>query len=255
MSAPGEFDPSATRLLLAKSLHLQRAETPTAQNFSTPAPAQQQYAQQIYQQQQYQQQDHRQSASPHAPTPPTKYPMAAPPLPNTPSTQQAPASNAAPSPMSPQSPGSQHREQQRISLIFEINVELLQEVNRLQAEGHGGAISLQQLTQLRNEGKPDKMASDEYIQTLRRVQANIAYLMPKASNDPSGQTQAKAPPGPAHMTPPPHMPQLHPKYEQLRELFPGWPGMDQRPSQSSSSPRPNGPNATNGMMPPASAQA
>ncbi|KAF2173891.1 hypothetical protein M409DRAFT_62120 [Zasmidium cellare ATCC 36951] len=180
--------------------------------------------------------------------------MAAPPLPQTPGNQQAPASNAAPSPMSPQSPGSQNREQQRIGLLFDINVELLQEVRRLQAEGHGGAISPQQLMQLRNEGKPDKMASDEYIQCLRRVQANLAYLMPKASSDPSGQAQAKAPPGPAHMTPPPHMAQLQPKYEQLRELFPGWPGMDQRPSQSSSSPKPNGPNATNGMMPPASAQ-
>lgn len=178
--------------------------------------------------------------------------MAAPPLPQTPGNQQAPVNNTAPSPISPQSPGSQHREQQRISLLFEVNVELLQEVNRLQAEGHGGAISPQQLMQLRNEGKPDKMASDEYIQCLRRVQANLAYLMPKASTDPSGQ--AKAPPGPAHMTPPPHMSQLQARYEQLRDLFPGWSGLDHRPSQSSSPPRPNGPNATNGMMPPASAQ-
>lgn len=176
--------------------------------------------------------------------------MAAPPLPNTPTAP--PQSASSNTPTSPQSPGSQNREQQRISVLFEINVALLQEVNRLQAEGHGGAISPQMVMQFRNEGKPDKMASDEYIQCLRRVQANLSYLAPKASADASGGASKPGPPGPAHMTAPAHMPQLLPKYEQLRELFPGWTGMDHRLSQSSSSP---GPNATNGMGTPTASSA
>lgn len=196
----------------------------------------------------------QQSQSPNAP-PPNKYPMAAPPLPQTPgSLQHGAVSTAAPSPRSPLSPGSQSRDDERVALLFEINVELLQEVNRLQTEGHGGAISPQQLMQLRSEGKPDKMASEEYIQCLRRVQANLAWLMPRASNDPAGL--AKAPPGPAHMTQPPHMAQLQSKYAQLTELFPGWKGLDRQSSQSASSPGLNGPNpmAANGITS-ASAQA
>jgi uncharacterized coiled-coil protein SlyX len=105
----------------------------------------------------------------------------------------------------------------------------------LQTEGQGGAVDQQQIQHLRNEGLPEKMATEQYIQTMRRVQANLAYLMPKASADPS-----KAPPGPAHMTPPPHMSSLVPLYERLRALFPGWPGLDAR--MANSSPRPNGPN-------------
>lgn len=202
----------------------------------------------------------RQSASPHQPnaavqnTHPNSnlYPMAAPPLPQTPTSQQPQQQQAAAaannpnnnntlnSPRSPQSPGSRSREQQRINLLFEINVELLQEVNRLQGEGLGGAISPQQFELLRKQGKGDKMASEEYIQCLRRVQANLAYLMPMAQGGDANNNQSKIPPGPAHMTPPPHLESMQAKYEQLRELFPGWSGMDHRPSQSSASPRPNG---------------
>lgn len=214
-----------------------------------PAP----YSRSLAQQQAFQQQQSlRHSASPqppnanspvHHPTPRT-YPMAAPPLPNTPNS--ANNSNAAPSPISPQSPGAKSREQQRIDILFDINVELLQEVNKLQNEGKGGAISPQQVQQAREQGKPDTMASEEYIQCLRRVQANLAYLMPKAQSDPA--QQAKAPPGPAHMTAPPHMPQLEDKYKTLRELFPGWQGLDNRSAgPTASSPRPN---TQNGMTAP-----
>ncbi|KAI7058209.1 hypothetical protein KC352_g44082, partial [Hortaea werneckii] len=63
-----------------------------------------------------------------------------------------------------------------------------------------------------------------------------AYLMPKAQND-----NAKTPPGPAHMTPPPHMPHMQSKYDQLSELFAGWQGYDRRQSGTTSgSPQPNG---------------
>ncbi|KAJ8605759.1 hypothetical protein MRB53_041316 [Persea americana] len=47
---------------------------------------------------------------------------------------------SAPSPSSPQSPGSQNLEHQRVKLLLEINVELLQEVNRLQSSGHGWRV-------------------------------------------------------------------------------------------------------------------
>ena len=52
---------------------------------------------------------------------------------------------------------------------------------------------------------------------------------------------ARVPLGPAHMTAPQHMPQLQTRYEQLRELFPEWQGLDHRMSQGGSfgSPRTN----------------
>ncbi|SMR53553.1 unnamed protein product [Zymoseptoria tritici ST99CH_3D1] len=167
-----------------------------------------------------------------------KYPMAAPPLPpNTPASSHG-ASNSisAPSPKSPQSPAI--REQQRIELVLEINNELLQEIDRLQKDGQGGAVDQAQLQHMRNEGLPEKWASESYTQAYRRMQANLTWLMPKASQDPS-----KAPPGPALMTPPSHMTSLFPHYERLRALFPEWQGLDARMAAASSSPRPNGPNS------------
>ncbi|KAK5124464.1 hypothetical protein LTR85_001681 [Meristemomyces frigidus] len=180
-------------------------------------------------------------------SPPSRYPMAAPPLPHTPNQHQAASSTAsAPSPGTPQTPGSQNREQQRVTLLLDINVELLQEVSRLQSEGKGGAINPQQQAQLKSQGQQMELAADEFVQVLRRIQANLGYLMPKAQND-----QQKAPKGPAHMTPPPHMPYLQLRYDQLQELFPEWQGMDRRTSASSASPQSNG--AANGMAAPTAA--
>ena len=85
---------------------------------------------------------------------------------------------------------------------------------------------------LKNAGQSDKMASDEYIQCVRRLQANLSYMMPHGK---AGQ-ESKIQPGPAYVSPPRHMPQLGEKYAQLKELFPGWPGMEHRMSQSSASP-------------------
>lgn len=170
--------------------------------------------------------------------------MAAPPLPQTPASaaQQAGASNAT---ASPQSPGSQSRENQRLELLFDINVDLLQEVNSLQVQGKGGATSPQQQMQLKAQGMDDKLASDEFIQCMRRLQANLAYLAPRSD----AAQMSKAPPGPAHMSAPPHMPQLQQKYEQLRELFPGWGGIEARAASTAVSPG-NGNGTGNGMMNP-----
>lgn len=169
--------------------------------------------------------------------------MAAPPLPQTPSAVQHAGANAAVSPQAPQSPGTQAREQKRVDVLLEINAELLQEINNLQSQGRGGAMNPQHQLLLRQGNMDDSMAAEEYIQCLRRVQANLAYLAPRADV----QQALKAPPGPAHMTPPAHMPQLQPKYDQLKELFPGWAGNDVRMAQNAGSPRTNQMNSMNGM--------
>ncbi|KAF2772669.1 hypothetical protein EJ03DRAFT_324659 [Teratosphaeria nubilosa] len=162
--------------------------------------------------------------------------MAAPPfLPQSPATSSHAAGNAASTPSTPRSPGTRQREQQRMDLLMEINVELLQEVSKLQAEGKGGATTPQHAAQLKQQGQPSDLASQEYIDALRHVQANFTYLMPAAQGDAS-----KTPQGPALLGPPAHMPQLQPKYDKLKELFPGWPGLDQRGGHSSASPQPNG---------------
>ncbi|KAK0807039.1 hypothetical protein LTR91_010022 [Friedmanniomyces endolithicus] len=195
--------------------------------------------------------------SPHAvsssqQTPPNnnKYPMAAPPLPRSPANQQAAAASqqgsASPSAHpTPQSPGSHSREQQRVALLLDINTVMLHEVNRLQAEGKGGATTPQIQAQMKAAGQPADLASEEYTQVLRRVQANLGYLMPVAQND-----AQKTPRGPAYMSPPAHMPQLQPKFDQLRELFPDWQGFEPRASQSSMSPGPaHGGGGVNGTTP------
>lgn len=170
--------------------------------------------------------------------------MAAPPLPQTPANQPRVATSssnshnhnhhnhtaAAPSPQTPQSAGAASREQQKVSLLLDINVELLQEVHRLQADGKGGVTNVQQAAQMKAQGQPAELASAEYIDVLRRVKSNIAYLMPRAQND-----THRMPPGPEQMTAPAHMPQLQPKYDRLKELFPDWPGL--------ASPKANGMNA------------
>nr|OQO18387.1 hypothetical protein B0A51_13718 [Rachicladosporium sp. CCFEE 5018] len=170
------------------------------------------------------------------PSPPVKYPMAAPPLPHT------PGANSSHSPRTPQSPSSQALEHRRIDLLLDINLDLLQEINSLQAQGKGGATSPHHQAQLRAGGLSDAMAAEEYVQCLRRVQANLAYLAPRADV----QQLQKAPPGPAHMTPPPHMPQLQAKYDLLREAFPDWIGHDMRPAFTAGSPAVGQTNMMNG---------
>jgi hypothetical protein len=156
--------------------------------------------------------------------------------------QQLPnmAQHSIPSPQSPQSPASQVREPQRINLLLDINGILLKRLSDLQAQDQGGAITPQQALQLKKEGKPDKMASDEYIQIVKRLQGNLSYLSPG---------KPKQFPGPAFLSPPPQMPELQPLYEQLKDLFPGWPGIENMRSGVQSSPRTNSMhsmNSTNG---------
>lgn len=144
--------------------------------------------------------------------------MAAPPLPHTPVNNKQ--MSASPT---PQSPNSSTLEQNRIHLLFEMNEEMMQEVVRLQAQGKGGATNPQLQVQMKAQNMDDRMATDEYIQILRRIQSNLSVLSQKAGMAPANH---KTVPGPAHMTPPPSMPQLQSKYDRLRELYPNWPGME-----------------------------
>ncbi|CAD0051681.1 unnamed protein product [Aureobasidium pullulans] len=56
------------------------------------------------------------------------------------------------------------QEKERIALLLDINVELLQEMHRLQAQGKGGATSQSAAAHLKSQGLPDALASDEYTQ-------------------------------------------------------------------------------------------
>lgn len=87
------------------------------------------------------------------------------------------------------------KEENRVTLLMSINEEILSEISRLQSLGQGGAVNPQQALQLRNAGQSDKLASEDYVQLLRRVQGNLAYLMPRAGNQSGGEQSAKVPPG------------------------------------------------------------
>lgn len=163
--------------------------------------------------------------------------MAAPPLPQSAQRQQSPhgGSNPATSqPASPRTAASSALEKERVALLLEVNLLLLEELNNLLSQGKGGAVDAQQVALLRQQGMPEKRAADEYIQTFYRLKANLAYLYSQPDMqalNPQKQNQAQpANKGPAHppafMHPPPHMPGLESKYEALRKLFPGWVGKD-----------------------------
>lgn len=113
---------------------------------------------------------------------------------------QAQAQSSSPQP--PQSPQSFAREKARVSVLLEINSYLLQEVVSLQAQGRAGgpptSLPQQSPTQELSAGSPAsvtdpsnplnnspfdppkptgaKPPSQEYVECMRRLQANLAYL-------------------------------------------------------------------------------
>ena len=90
-----------------------------------------------------------------------------------------------------------------------------------------------QAEQARAQGRPDKLASEDYIHMMRRLQANLQYMMQKQTT-----VTEKSLPGPAIMTPPPSVGgELGAMYERLQELFPEWQGLDTRgtPARTGSS--------------------
>jgi hypothetical protein len=76
----------------------------------------------------------------------------------------APQSRPVHSPSAAASPANLSQEKERIALLLDINVELLQEMHRLQAQGKGGATSQSAAAHLKSQGLPDALASDEYTQ-------------------------------------------------------------------------------------------
>ncbi|KAH0170197.1 hypothetical protein KCU67_g2741, partial [Aureobasidium melanogenum] len=124
----------------------------------------------------------------------------------------APQSRPIHSPSAGASPVKMLQEKERISLLLEINLELLQEMHRLQAQGKGGATSPQAAAHFKKEGLPDALASDEYTQINLRLHSNLGYVCSHTDN----QSRPGAMP---HVTAPPNMPQLEPMYSKLRALF------------------------------------
>ncbi|KAJ5909358.1 hypothetical protein N7504_004001 [Penicillium tannophilum] len=99
------------------------------------------------------------------------------------------------------------REKVRMTTLLDINSTLLEEIVTLQTSGKAGSVSNPDGTVA-----PQK-PSQEYIDCMRRLQANLSYLA-------SITDKQKRLPAPALMTPPPSMPILNDLYQKLNELFP-----------------------------------
>jgi hypothetical protein len=141
-----------------------------------------------------------------------------------------------------QSQQSAARERARVTVLLDINTHLLQEVVSLQAQGKAGMPSAQtqqsptkdsaasptSATDPSNHlnqspvdpSKPTggKLPSPEYVECMRRLQANLSYLA--AIADAKKKKEGTLPAGPAIMAPPPHLPDVTDLYKKLNALFP-----------------------------------
>ncbi|KAL2832792.1 hypothetical protein BJY01DRAFT_225686 [Aspergillus pseudoustus] len=141
------------------------------------------------------------------------------------SQQQIPAQQAAPhnAPQSAQSQAVTAREKERVAVLLEINSLLLQEAINLQSSGKTGGPPAQASQDSNpsptSESNADKNAqrSPEYMNCMRRLQVNLAYLATVADK---GKKGGVVPPAPAIMTPPPNLPAIAELYNKLNELFP-----------------------------------
>jgi hypothetical protein len=154
---------------------------------------------------------------------------------------KAAAQAQQPAPGSPSQAQAAAREKARVTVLLEINTQLLQEVVSLQAQGKAGTNPNQgqqsptsptsatdPSSNLTNSpGEPPKSAggtsqakppSQEYAECMRRLQANLSYLA--AIADAKKKTNGALPAGPAIMTPPPHLPPMAELYQKLNGLFP-----------------------------------
>lgn len=147
---------------------------------------------------------------------------------------QSQASPIYQTPNSTISPQAAARERARVTILLDINSALLQEVVNLQANGKAGPASNQasatgspsspQDAQKPSNGSdtakaapPTGKPTQEYVDCMRRLQANLAYLATVA--DRAKKTGATGPQTPAIMTPPPHLPSINQLYASLNELF------------------------------------
>ncbi|CRG90840.1 hypothetical protein PISL3812_07886 [Talaromyces islandicus] len=127
----------------------------------------------------------------------------------------------------PQSPATASRERDRIGALLNINSALFREVVNLQAAGKAGAPAQPPGQDQQQAGSPapkpapndpSKKPSQEYVDCMRRLQANLAYLATIA--DRSKKPGNAVPPGPQILTPPPNVPGMEELYARLNELFP-----------------------------------
>jgi hypothetical protein len=151
---------------------------------------------------------------------------------------QSPVNKTAP--QTPQSPKSQAQEQERVTLLLQINQILLTEIMAMQEQGKGGDVQTPTAPKPNEEKKePEKQASKEYVEcviisvtsrlitaeltisrNMRRMQANLAYLANVAErpNRPSNQVMH----WPPIMVAPASPPNLVEMYTKLQTLFPRW---------------------------------
>lgn len=126
-----------------------------------------------------------------------------------------------------QTPAQTAREKARVTTLLDINSMLLQEVITLQAAGKAGGPPTQQGSQdgtssVADQSEPPKSPaqkpSPEYIECMRRLQANLAYLA--AIADRAKKSGSVPPTAPAIMNPPPNMSSMNEIYAKLNDLFP-----------------------------------
>ena len=139
-------------------------------------------------------------------------------------------------PGTPLSPQAASRERARVMVLLDINSHLLQEVVALQTQGKAGSGPAQAQpspTSPTSANEPsggllhspdpskqtaNKPASQEYVDCMRRLQANLSYLA--AIADAKKKASGNLPPGPAIMVPPPHLQSVFELYKNLNKLFP-----------------------------------
>lgn len=112
-----------------------------------------------------------------------------------------------------------------MTTLLNINSALLEEVVNLQAAGKAAAVPSQDAnTSPTAEQATDppkgtaQKPSQEYIECMRRLQANLAYLASIA--DRAKKSSGLGLTAPAIMTPPPNLPGVNELYSKLNELFP-----------------------------------
>ncbi|PGH23618.1 hypothetical protein AJ80_02399 [Polytolypa hystricis UAMH7299] len=170
--------------------------------------------------------------------------FATPPRMSQPGAQVQPPSQAPFSPQPVIPPQVAAREKARVTVLLDINSALIQEVVNLQAAGKAGMPPTQpgsqqssptqetgtasptstadfQGAQSQNAGpdgaRPANKPSQEFLECMRRLQANLAYLATVA--DRGKKSGAAAPQAPAILNPPPNVPSINELYAKLNELF------------------------------------
>ena len=101
----------------------------------------------------------------------------------------------------PTSPGADARDKERFALLLDINHELLYESIQIQTSQQEIKKELAAEGKLTPERKPteeESILQQDYVQCMRRLQANLAYMATLADRKP----ETKPSPCPAYLTPP-----------------------------------------------------